>query len=547
MQEDGTIVVPMDWKRRALAIVARWGYDPYLIDAYTRIQEPIAHDFDVDPSVREFTPSADELRGDVLLPLTQGSDAVVSYSYCILAHAFRVRGYRPIVPLCNADLDLCIKKEHRPDDLSTCALCTYYGENLLEAFGIDYLRMGDASAISESVREIPADDIHSVEYRGVDVSGRAKATARRFLKKRLLDYDDPYEREVYRRFLRSGMDIVDYANELFDRYGVRATVAHHPTYIYGGLYLSVAEQRDVPAITVQPGYSDQTLHFGNYRNRSGLPQFTPRDRVEEFIQEPLSEEQTEEIDRLMDARSAGEGVRIHPSADSEARLGLGDYENVVGLFTNLMWDASLEAEAITFTSAYSWVSTTIEYLRHQENAALVIKAHPAEEILRTEVGMVKWIRDNYDPLPENVVLLPPDTDVSPYKLMNQIDAGVVFNSTLGLEMPYYGVPVVVVSDTHYRGLGFTYDASTVEEYFDLLDSLDELEVTDGMRARARRYAHFLLVRKQIVFPFYTQNGTEIELLPVNHEDVADSEVFDAVVEAVLADDLVLTPELEVID
>lgn len=537
----------MDWKRRALALAARLGYDSALIDTYTRVRGPVADGFEVDEDIRNFTLSDDDVRGDVLLPLTQGRDGTVSYSYCILAHAFRVRGYRPIVPLCDADLDLCIRKEHRPDDLSTCAICSHYGESLLEAFGIDYLRMGSSSAIRGSTREVPTDDIGPVEYRGIDVSGRAKATARRFLKKRLLDYDDPYEREVYHRFLRSGMDIVDYANELFDEYDVRATVAHHPTYIYGGLYLSVAEQRDVPAITVQPGYSDRTLHFGNHRNRSGLPQFTPRDRVEEFISEPLSEEERGEIDRLMEARSAGEGVRIHPSADSEGSLGLDDYENVVGLFTNLMWDASLETDTITFTSTYNWVSTTIEYLRHQENTALVIKAHPAEEILRTEVGMINWIRDNYDPLPDDVRLLPPDTDISPYKLMNQIDVGVVFNSTLGLEMPYYGVPVVVVGDTHYRGLGFTYDASTVEEYFDRLDDLDGLEVTDEMRARAQRYAHFLFIRKQIDFPFYTQSGTDIELLPVSHGDVADSEVFDTVVEAVLADDLVLTPELETFD
>lgn len=520
----------MDWKRKILLQASRLGVADELLLTYDRIKGINGWDFKIDSKIREYSVEPDEVQGDVLLPLTQGQDQAISYSYCVLAHAFKTRGYRPVMPLCHNDLELCLRKENDSNNRSTCAICHSYGQKLLTAFGLDPTPIQEILPDNYKSASIPEDDIHSYSYKSIDVSGFAKATTRRYLKKRMIDYNDPSEFDIYWRLLESAVTLVDCSLALFDENDFKAVIAHHPTYVYGGIYLEVAEKFDVPPVTVQPAYSDQTLHFGNNRNRSPLPQFTDEEYVESTISNPLSDSEQEAIDDLIQSRVKGTGVRIHPVAEAKKSLGVENERTKIGLFTNLMWDASLEADTVVFTSVYGWINTTIEYFAQRSDIELVIKAHPAEELLDTKVGMVNWIRSNYDPLPENVILLEPTTNVSPYELIQEIDLGVVFNSTLGLEMAYQGIPVVVVSDTHYRGLGFTFDPTSVNEYFSLLEQSGEIEMTESMQTRAQRYAHFLFIRKQIDFPFYSQDGTKIKLLPVTHNDVANNEIFDTIIQ-----------------
>ena len=61
---------------------------------------------------------------------------------------------------------------------------------------------------------------------------------------------------------------------------------------------------------------------------------------------------------------------------------------------------------------------------------------------------------------------------------------------------------MVVSDTHFRGAGFTIDINSRDEYFDLLANWDDSN-TDRARIStlATRYAYLLFERYQVDFPF----------------------------------------------
>ena len=45
------------------------------------------------------------------------------------------------------------------------------------------------------------------------------------------------------------------------------------------------------------------------------------------------------------------------------------------------------------------------------------------------------------------------------------------SSTTGLEMAIKGKPIIVAGNPHYRDKGFSYDPSSREEYFKILDSI----------------------------------------------------------------------------
>ena len=66
-------------------------------------------------------------------------------------------------------------------------------------------------------------------------------------------------------------------------------------------------------------------------------------------------------------------------------------------------------------------------------------------------------------LPDHVRAVPPESDISTYDLIELADVGLVYTTTVGLEMAMRGIPVIVAGQTHYRGKGFTTDPGSVED------------------------------------------------------------------------------------
>lgn len=544
----------MSWPKAVLAAAKTVGVDTRLLDVYTTVNTARGSgrfgqyglEFSVDERISEFSIDKSEAKGYILFPLTQGQNGHLSYSYAILAHAFRVRGYIPLIPLCDADIDLCLRKEPRGhedfedavdrDHLSTCAMCSYYGQTMLDEFGIEPIAVSD---LGDPTTSVPNDarELWDFTYSGIDVSTYAKATTRRYLKKATIDRDDEFEREAYRRFVKAGVVLTDVAERLFDSYDVSATLAHHPVYIYGGISLAFARKRGVPAVSTGIGYDDETLIFGNASNRAAIPTFSDDQLIQDVVSTPLSPSERDEIENVMEARKSGENVRVSaPSRGDSSVQGPTD-RCTIGLFPNLTWDAATEADDIVFSGTYDWIESTIEELGSRDDVFLLVKPHPAEAVRGTNDGVVDRIRRSDLEPGDNVTVLPPDTDVNPYLLMKDVDVAVVYTSTVGLEMAYHGIPVVLVNDAHYRGLEFTYDPTERSEYFSLLESVEDLSCDPSMQRRAKRYAHFLFVRKQVDFPYYTDNEGDIELLPVSHDELLPgTEPFDRIVERTLADE-----------
>jgi hypothetical protein len=263
------------------------------------------------------------------------------------------------------------------------------------------------------------------------------------------------------------------------------------------------------------------------------------------MDEPLDGSQRERADEIMQGRESGGEVR-HQYTPETAESIDGESAVVAGMFTNLIWDASLEGDKTPFDDAFEWIADTIEWFIGNPDYRLIIKVHPAEAKRGTNEGVAEWIRETYGELPANISILPPDTSVNTYRMLDDIDVALVFTSTVGLEMAYNGGPSIVAGDTHYRGHGFTFDATSREEYRSLLDRMGELNTSEETVERARRYVYHLYVRKHVDFPYYRTDSEsfEIELLPVDHEDLLPgNEPFDTICERSLNGEPILIPDI----
>ena len=67
-------------------------------------------------------------------------------------------------------------------------------------------------------------------------------------------------------------------------------------------------------------------------------------------------------------------------------------------------------------------------------------------------------------MPSNIHLVAAGDPINTYDLVEIADLGLVYTTTVGMEMAMSGVPAIVGGQTHYRGKGFTQDPVSWEEY-----------------------------------------------------------------------------------
>ena len=175
------------------------------------------------------------------------------------------------------------------------------------------------------------------------------------------------------------------------------------------------------------------------------------------------------------------------------------------LATNVLGDSlTLGRQRITQTMAEMIVRTIAYFMRHPE-VQLVVRVHPGE--LKTHgTSMVDVINQAYPELPENIHIIRPEDKTNTYDLMEIADFGLVYTTTVGMEMAMSGLPVIVTGKTHYAGKGFTLDPQTWKEYEQMLDQVSHnptaSRLTPEQVEKAWLYAYLFFFEFSLPFPWH---------------------------------------------
>jgi len=194
---------------------------------------------------------------------------------------------------------------------------------------------------------------------------------------------------------------------------------------------------------------------------------------------PLSVDEWDRVKDFFSTRQGGgiwenfsrswQGTASQGGAGARDVLGL-DSRPVVLLPTNVLGDSLTLGRQIFSDSMTEWLVRTIEYFWKRTDIQFVIRVHPGESG-SWGPSVYDILSEIYPELPDHIHLLPAGADVNTYDLVKTADLGLVFTTTVGMEMAMSGLPVIVTGQTHYRDKGFTLDATTWDTYFEMLDSV----------------------------------------------------------------------------
>jgi hypothetical protein len=263
-----------------------------------------------------------------------------------------------------------------------------------------------------------------------------------------------------------------------------------------------------------------TYEFGEQRERIWLGQNSEIMRQDTDSlwaarnDRPINDEQRMRIEALYRAREGGQrwenfarlwqGISAQGGEKIREQLGL-DERPLVLISTNVIGD-SLTLGRQAFTSGMTeWLTRTLQYFAPKPEIQVVIRAHPGE-ILTRGTSVVDIVKDTLPALPAQMHLVGPREKINTYDVMQVANLGIVYTTTVGMEMAMHGIPVLVTGLTHYRGRGFTIDPESWDDYFGKLEKIllapKRYRLDQAKIDLAWRYAYYFFFEFPRPFPWH---------------------------------------------
>jgi hypothetical protein len=278
-----------------------------------------------------------------------------------------------------------------------------------------------------------------------------------------------------------------------------------------GVVYRIARYLNIPATTYEFGEQRERIWLGQnseimrqdtdelWKSREGLPiDAEQHARIEALYQAREGGQRWENFARLWQGISPQGGERIREL------LGL-DERPVVMISTNVIGD-SLTLGRQAFTRGMTeWLVKVLCYFTDRLDTQVVIRVHPGE-ILTRGTSVMDIVSETIPELPAHVHLVGPREKINTYDIMQIADIGLVYTTTVGMEMAMHGIPVLVAGLTHYRGRGFTIDPASWEDYFGqlgkILKSPKKYRLRQSQIDMAWQYGYYFFFEFPRPFPWH---------------------------------------------
>ena len=449
-----------------------------------------------------------------------------------LGAALTLRGAEVHYVLCDAVLPACLKVEPHsvPDSAAIterkltdilCEGCQAVGRSWIEPLGLKIHRFSELlssdvrAAVREQAQNLPLDQIDQLLVDGLALGEHALAGALRYYARGTLPSDAAAE-SVLRRFLEASILSARAVTALLDAIKFDVAVFHHGIYVPQGPTGAVCRSRGLRVVNWNPSYRRNTFIFseGDTYHHTLIDE-----PVDSWQKMRWGQREEAQIMSYLESRQSGtrDWIWFHerPDADIErlvAETGVDLAKPIIGMLTNVMWDAQLHYPANAFPNMLEWVLQTIRWFAKRPDLQLLIRVHPAEirGTVASREPVLHELQRVFGKLPANVFVIPPESDISTYAAMEQCDAVIIYGTKTGVELTSLGIPVIVAGEAWIRNKGLTLDARSIDEYFTLLERLPlRQRMAPEVIARARRYAYHFFFRRMIPLPFIVPQDKKI--------------------------------------
>ncbi len=245
----------------------------------------------------------------------------------------------------------------------------------------------------------------------------------------------------------------------------------------------------------------------------------------------LTAEQNASLDEYLEQRFKGNftmaGIQFWPEMrqmDDDFIQKANQFDQIVSVFTNVIFDTSQIHANSVFTSMFAWLDLVDEIINDHPETLFVIRAHPDElrKGKQSRESVPEWIiRKEIDKY-KNVIFVNPNEYLSSYDLIQRSKFVMVYNSSIGLEAALMGEAVLCGGKARYTQYETVFFPASPEQYRSKAEqfiSTDKIiEIPEEYLHNARRFMYFQLFKASLPFDEFLEEHTRsgyVRLKPIS--------------------------------
>lgn len=403
-----------------------------------------------------------------------------------------------------------------------CLFCQARVATRLAGWGMPFRWLGqwlnteDRTKAARWVQSLQPADYFTAQYGDWAVGAWVRSSVHRHFRHNVLDLSDAATVGVYGSYLYSGLLACFGLDRIFEEEKPDAQLLFNGRMAPTRVALEMARIRGVRTICEERGYV--TGYMQLYDNVSCVDWSDLAAMWDEWKDVPLTIEEVGEAADALEDRWLGRSSeltvfsgRIQSARTLAVSLGLDPGKPLWALFTSSLDEtADRDRGDEVFKDQYEWIDATVNYLARRTDLQLAVRVHPnvaSRKSLGRNLQDVAYFQDLSGRLPPNVRLIASDDPTSSYDLAVAAAAGLVWFSTIGVEMAAMGRPVVRVGAGPLQGVDFLKAPPFRENYDGLLDELarSSLKSADiSATVQAWRFVHLFFLRRSQAFPLVRQ-------------------------------------------
>jgi hypothetical protein len=322
--------------------------------------------------------------------------------------------------------------------------------------------------------------------------------------------DDESTRFFLRAYILSAYRLAQEYTTLIDRLEPGTLVIFNGVLYPEATACWVGKQMGQRVVTFEVAYQPFSVFFSD-----GLATRYPINIPGDFT---LSPAQDAQLDRWLEKRFSGNftmaGIQFWPEIhglDGKLAEKMGQFRQVVPIFTNVIYDTSQVDTNRAFTNMFDWLDYLLPVLRGNPDTLFVIRAHPDEmrpgKESRQNVQM--WVEASGAGELPNVFFIPSRDFVSSYELVSRSKFVLAYNSSIGLEATLLGTPVLAAAEARYTQYPIVYLPGTAAAYGQQVKSLleaEEVAVPEEFATNARRFLYYQLFRASLPYGEFLESA-----------------------------------------
>lgn len=437
-----------------------------------------------------------------------------------ICHALKLRGVDVRYVCCDAlytDCDLFWKSTYRRHDLA-CQECMSAVTDLMKKMRMPNEWLGrwispdELYLANKLANNLTPDEVMAFEYNDWQIGEWVHGSVNSHFRMSYLDIEDTTVHTTYVSYIKSAIIAAFGMERLFAEYNPDLLFVFNGRLSSTRVAIEIAKKKNVRFVCHERGSLKESIILTE--NSMVVDLEHADNMVQKYINTPLKNEELYKTNKYLNDRRHGreqnwKNFSPLPQDEDNLRnkLGLSVDKITWVLFTSSDDEViACNSNVAPFENQNDWINETIRFVNSHEEINLIIRIHPntaGKNATGNNLQQMNELNEIVRDLPHNIIAIMPDDPVSSYTLMDISDLGLIYMSTVAIEMASLGKQIVICGNSPINRIPLVEKITSCSEYGQTLNSILNGEKKKNIierRKYAYRFAYTHLLRSSIPFP-----------------------------------------------